>query len=200
METYNLAFLTKKLYQAHCPFFTLSQLSQIFNIKGPSVYKIIQKLKFAKILEKVEKNKYVLVDSQFSDFSLANFLYQPSYISLESALNFYGILSQFPYEITSVTTKKPKEKLFHNKIFTYRRLKKELYFGYQKIDDYLIAYPEKALLDQLYLHSKGLASLSLDEYNLKSLKTERLKTYLKRYPLTRQFQKAVQLLKPYFSL
>ena len=199
METYNLAIITKKLYKSNNKFFTLQQLSDVLNIKKSSLFKIIQKLLAANILTKIEKNKYFLTDSQISDFALANYLYQPSYISLESALNFYGILSQFPYEITSITTKKPKEKIFENQIFTYRKLKKELYFGYQKIEDYLIAYPEKALLDQLYLYAKGLKSINLDEYKLDSLNVSRIRKYLKNYPLTKQFDKAVQLLNKYFS-
>ncbi len=194
METYNLAIITKKLYKSNNKFFTLQQLSDVLNIKKSSLFKIIQKLLAANILTKIEKNKYFLTDSQISDFALANYLYQPSYISLESALNFYGILSQFPYEITSITTKKPKEKIFENQIFTYRKLKKELYFGYQKIEDYLIAYPEKALLDQLYLYAKGLKSINLDEYKLDSLNVSRIRKYLRNYPLTKQFDKAVLLL------
>ncbi|MDD3488189.1 MAG: hypothetical protein PHH35_02445 [Candidatus Pacebacteria bacterium] len=199
METYNLAIITKKLYKSNNKFFTLQQLSDVLNIKKSSLFKIIQKLLAANILTKIEKNKYFLTDSQISDFALANYLYQPSYISLESALNFYGILSQFPYEITSITTKKPKEKIFENQIFTYRKLKKELYFGYQKIEDYLIAYPEKALLDQLYLYAKGLKSINLDEYKLDSLNVSRIRKYLKNYPLTKQFDKAVLLLNKYLS-
>jgi len=200
METYNLATITKQLYKSKNNFFTLQQLKGVLNIKEPSLYKIIQKLLTANILTKIEKDKYFLTDSQISDFALANYLYQPSYISLESALNFYGVLSQFPYEITSVTTKKSKEKVFQGKLFTYRKLKKDLYFGYQKIEDYLIAYPEKALLDQLYLYSKGLKSINLDEYNLKLLKVSRIREYLKKYPSTKQFQKAVNLFKKHFSL
>lgn len=199
METYNLAIITKKLYKSNNKFFTLQQLSDVLNIKKSSLFKIIQKLLAANILTKIEKNKYFLTDSQISDFALANYLYQPSYISLESALNFYGILSQFPYEITSITTKKPKEKIFENQIFTYRKLKKELYFGYQKIEDYLIAYPEKALLDQLYLYAKGLKSINLDEYKLDSLNVSRIRKYLRNYPLTKQFDKAVLLLNKYLS-
>ncbi len=199
METYNLAIITKKLYKSNNKFFTLQLLSDVLNIKKSSLFKIIQKLLAANILTKIEKNKYFLTDSQISDFALANYLYQPSYISLESALNFYGILSQFPYEITSITTKKPKEKIFENQIFTYRKLKKELYFGYQKIEDYLIAYPEKALLDQLYLYAKGLKSINLDEYKLDSLNVSRIRKYLKNYPLTKQFDKAVLLLNKYLS-
>ena len=199
METYNLAIITKKLYKSNNKFFTLQLLSDVLNIKKSSLFKIIQKLLAANILTKIEKNKYFLTDSQISDFALANYLYQPSYISLESALNFYGILSQFPYEITSITTKKPKEKIFENQIFTYRKLKKELYFGYQKIEDYLIAYPEKALLDQLYLYAKGLKSINLDEYKLDSLNVSRIRKYLRNYPLTKQFDKAVLLLNKYLS-
>lgn len=201
METYNLGALTKKIYHSGFEFFNLLTLKAILEIKQKaSLFKIIKKLIEAGVLLKIEKNKYLLKDSKIKDFALANFLYQPSYVSFESALNFYGILSQFPYEITSITTKKSAKKEFQGKIFTYARIKKNLFFGYQKIENYLIAYPEKALLDQLYFKSKGLKNVNLEEYDLSFLKISRLKEFLKKYPRTKQFNQALDLLNNYFSL
>jgi len=201
METYNLANLTRKIYKSHLQFFTIKILRDILLIKKEvTLYTIIRKLLKANVILKIERNKYILNDNEIADFSLANFLYQPSYVSFESALNFYGILSQFPYEIASITTKKSVKKEFQGKIFTYAQIKKNLFFGYQKTENYLIAYPEKALLDQLYFNSKGLKTLNLDEYDFTSLQTSRLKEFLKKYPRTRQFKKDLELLKNYLSL
>lgn len=86
----------------------------------------------------------------------ANLLYGPSYISLEYALSRYGLIPEKVFEITSVTT--GKKKYFQTPLgnFSYRTLKPE-YFGiaYHPWDaedgGYLIASPEKALCDKLYL-------------------------------------------------
>lgn len=201
METYNLASLTKKLYQSRITFFHLKTLKDILEItNNSSLYKIIKKLLKAGIITKIEKNKYFLTDSHPNDFALANFLYYPSYISFESALNVYGILSQFPYEITSASVLKTTNKKFQNKLFSYTHIKKELFWGYEKKDNYLIALPEKALLDQLYLFAKGYKSINLDEYNLSKINIKLLKKYLRQFPKTKQFNKMFQLINKYLKL
>jgi len=60
------------------------------------------------IIKRLTKRKYLFTFLESDDFQIANFLYTPSYISLESALSFYGIITQFPYQITSITPKKNK--------------------------------------------------------------------------------------------
>ncbi len=89
-----------------------------------------------------------------SDFEIANYLYQPSYLSLETALSFYGIIPEAVYDIISITTKKTTSFSFNGKNFLYHKIKKDFYFGYdlilangQKI--YLATY-EKAILDYSY--------------------------------------------------
>lgn len=201
MERYNLANLVKKIYDSNFSFFTLKTLSDILGIKKEaSLFSIIKKLVKSEVLTKIEKNKYLLKGAKIHDFALANFLYLPSYISFESALNFYGILSQFPYEISSATLKKTFQKKFEGKLFIFIHIKKDLYFGYTKRENFLIALPEKALLDQLYLWSKGWRGLNLDEYDLGQIKISRLKEFLRKYPKTKQFEKAKKLLKKFLPL
>ena len=83
-------------------------------------------------------------------------LYQPSYLSLESALSFYGFVPEMVYAYVSVTGK--INRTFDNKFghFIYRHLKSELFWGYREVRTdtgrYLIAEPEKAVLDYLYLN------------------------------------------------
>ncbi len=201
MARYNLAKLTKKIYDSNLSFFTLKTLRDILDIeKEITLFSVVKKMLQAGVLVKIERNKYLLKETKIDDFSLANYLYQPSYISFESALNFYGILSQFPYEITSATTRRTNQKVFSEKVFTFTQIKKSLFFGYEKKENFIIALPEKALLDQLYLFAKGYKKINLDEYNLEKIKIPRLKSYFKQYPQTKQFQKTIKILKEHIKI
>ncbi len=201
MATYNLATITQKIYNSGFVLFHTKTLKDILEIEKKSgLFSIIKKLTKAGVLLKIEKNKYLLKEKNVKDFTLANFLYQPSYISFESALNFYGIISQFPYEISSATTKKPVKKQFQNKIFTYTHIQKNLSWGYEKKDGFIIASPEKALLDQLYLSSKGYKKINLDECDFANINKSKLKKYLKQFPSTRQFQNIIKDLKKYLKI
>lgn len=195
MERYDLALLTKKIYDSGLSFFTLNTLKSLLEIKRESTnFNILQRLVANGVLQKIERNKYLLPGAKINDFSLANFIYQPSYISFESALNFRGILSQFPYEVTSATGKKTAAKTIDGKTFSYIHLKKTLFWGYEKKNDFLIAFPEKALLDQLYLASKGLKKANIDEYDLTLIDWRKLGEYLKKFPQTRQFRSILKWL------
>jgi predicted transcriptional regulator of viral defense system len=201
MERYNLATATKKIYNSGFSLFTLQTLKNILGIKKEStLFKVISRLLESGIILRIERNKYLLKESDVSSFALANFIYQPSYVSFESALNFYGILSQFPYSISSATTRKTNKKVVQGKEFAYTHIKKDLFWGYEKKNDFIIAFPEKALLDQLYLVSKGYRKTSIDEYDLSRLNISRLKKYLKKYPKDRQYKKITEILKNYLSL
>lgn len=198
---YNLALITKKIYSSDLKLFTLKSLRDILEIKKESTFfEVIRKLLKNEVLVKIERNKYFLKDAKIHDFALANFIYQPSYISFESALSFYGILSQFPYEVLSSTPKKTIQKVINKRVFVYIHIKKDLFWGYEKQAGFLIALPEKALLDQLYLASKGLKVLNFDEYDLSLIKTKRFKEYLLKFPKTRQFNKTLDLIKKYIHL
>lgn len=198
MERYNLGELTKKIYQSGLVLFELKTLKDILEVeKESTLFQIIQRLITINVLEKIEKGKYVLKGAKINDFALANFIYQPSYISFESALNFYGILSQFPYEVSSATSKKTITKNFEGKAFSYFHLKKELLFGYEKKDDFLIALPEKAVLDQIYFWAKGLKTIDFSEWDLRILKKTRFRSFFKKYPQTKQTKKISKILKKY---
>ena len=89
-------------------------------------------------------------------------LYQPSYLSLESALSNYGFIPEMVYAHVCVTAK--INRTFDNPFgrFIYRHVKSELYWGYKEVRTengwYLIAEPEKAVLDYLYLNLPKIRS------------------------------------------
>ncbi len=117
-------------------------------------------------LERIKRGVYKLKEFETKDpFIIANFIYTPSYISLESALNCYGIIPDIPFGTTSVTIKKTKEfKIKNYGVFYYNHIKSDLFFGYkavlvEKNYSYNIASPEKTLFDYFYFRAKGISSI-----------------------------------------
>lgn len=89
-------------------------------------------------------------------FFVANRLKRASYVSLQSALEYHGLIPEYVPSITSVTTGRPEELSTPLGSYIFKHIKEALFFGYQVIDlgenqSAFIAMPEKALLDLLYL-------------------------------------------------
>jgi len=137
------------------------------------------------ILEKGEKGKYLVKNNLGNDFLVANLLYEPSYISLETALNLYGILSQFPIEISSITTKRKKSKNVGGKLYTYYQINPKYFWGFEKKENALLALPEKALLDSLYLASKGVKEISIEDLDLSKINKTVFVNFAKNFPQTK---------------
>ena len=171
---------TNTINRSQFKFFTTKDLQELLKIKSKRTLEdLIKRLIKAKVLTQLEKGKYSAINKQPSDFEIAQFLYSPSYISFETALNYHGILSQFPVEITSVTTKKRTIKTIENKIYSYSKINSKLFTGYYKEGIYLIAYPEKALFDQFYMISKSLKTQGyLDEMDYSQLNKNKVIKYL----------------------
>ena len=91
------------------------------------------------------------------------------------------VLSHFPMVVTSVTVNKSVQKIIREQLFVYTKFTKEYYWGFDKLDSYLIAEPEKALIDQLYLASKGIKSFGIDEYDLERINRGVFNDYLRKF-------------------
>lgn len=143
-------------------------------------------------LEKVRNGFYRLTSAKIIGdanlFYIANRIYSPSYVSLQSALRWYDFIPEGVFTITSVTTKKTKSFETPEGNFSFKSLRKELFFGYQleKVGNHYfkIASPEKAILDYLYLNSHlssfdDLYELRLNVWELKKkLKMKELENFL----------------------
>lgn len=192
---YNLANITDKILNSGFILFDNKTLKDIFQIeKKVTFFSVLKKIVDNNILIKIERGKYLLASKNIETFNIANLLYTPSYISFETALNFYGILSQFPYEITSVTTKKSINKKIEDINYSYVHVKNDLFFGYEKKNGILIAEPEKALLDQMYLASKGLKKINIDEYDFSIIKKGKLREYYFKYSMSKQNKKMTEIM------
>lgn len=137
------------------------------------------------------KNGIYCFNSELDSISgehVSSIIYEPSYLSLEKALSYHGIIPEIVHTYTLVTTK--TNRIFNNikGKFAYQHIKKSLFWGYtEEINTggrFLIAEPEKALLDFLYLK---MASINNQEdvnsfrFNLTDLNISKLKKYAKAY-------------------
>jgi predicted transcriptional regulator of viral defense system len=146
---------------------------------------------------------------------VANRIYQPAYLSLETALAFYNLIPEGVYAMTSVATRKTQA--FHTPIgsFTYQHLKPSCFFGYQVLRSLntgnsadhpvRMAYLEKALLDYCYLHPRlatvdDFAAMRLNATLLQSrLDYERLRSYLTLFN-SKQLTQRINMLTQYVGL
>ncbi len=157
-------FQTFRLKAKDYPLFKYVDLLKWFPNDNEQTIK--QNLKFwvkKELLERIMKGIYKLKETAIKDeFLLASYLDESSYISLESALSFYGMIPEFPYSITSVTTQKTKKFRTNYGILSYRKIKPDLFFGFKLITGnnylYRLATPEKALFDLIYLNQREIKS------------------------------------------
>jgi len=133
-------------------------------------------------------------------FLLANHIWGPSYVSLESSMSYWGMIPERVYEVSSVTTKLSKTYTTAVGRFSYTHLPLPYYaLGIQqrRLTDkqhILLASPEKALCDKviatsgILLRSKKqvsdflLEDLRISEERLNSLNTEEMKSWLSVAP------------------
>lgn len=93
-------------------------------------------------------------------FLVAGLLVRASYVSLQSALAYYGLIPEHVPITTSVTAKRPGNWDTPLGVFSFRRIKAGFFRGYRSIQvapgqSAFLATPEKALLDLVYLHPDG---------------------------------------------
>ncbi|MFM2441524.1 MAG: hypothetical protein RL449_165 [Bacteroidota bacterium] len=88
-------------------------------------------------------------------FLIANHLFGPSYVSLDSALYYWGFIPERVFEITSVTSKIAKRFIVQNTVFSFTHLPLTYYpLGIKSItltdkQTVLIASPEKCICDKV---------------------------------------------------
>jgi len=110
-------------------------------------------------------------------FLIANRLQRASYVSRQTALAFYGMIPDTAQATLSVTSGRPERLETRLGVFEFRRVKPELLAGYRMIglgqsqpkQQALVATPEKALLDLIYLQPKGDSAEYLGELRLQNL-------------------------------
>jgi predicted transcriptional regulator of viral defense system len=178
--------LIQELLSLNKPYFSLADLEKVLGQRRPSLYVTLNRLVESGVLVRLRRGVYQVALRAPDLPRIANQLVYPSYLSFEAALSRYGILSQIPYVVTFATPQRSRRLVLGDTTVEFRQLKRVLFFGYTLESGLYVAEPEKALLDQLYMASRGLASLAWDELELSMLDRERLRAYATHFPATVQ--------------
>lgn len=131
------------------------------------------------------KNGFFLIQSKVQEGGVpyeqvANLLYGPSYVSLEWALSFYGMIPERVHTVTSMTLGKARE--YHTPVgdFSYVPLKSSAYSvgvdlkeAKNSIGNFFMATPEKALVDLVAMRCKGLKGKELEADLFESKRMDR---------------------------
>ena len=171
----------KKLREKQIALFTFSDIKKLFGIENENTIKhLLRRLKKAEIVKRLIRDKYLFLQAknEAHDFEIANFLVIPSYISLESALSYYGLIDQFPYHISSITINKSRKFKVSEKSFIFSKINKRYFRDYIKIDNFIIASKKKALFDYCYFIYKGLRPQNILKELKPNLKQPEISAYL----------------------
>jgi len=136
-------------------------------------------------------------------FLVANHLKPASYVSLQSALAYHGMIPEHVPEVTSVTTGRPERLETPLGRFSFRHVKKSLFFGYRQVEiaarqEAFVALPEKSLLDLVYLTPEADTAAYLEGLrlqNLESLHTSRLLEMAERFGSPKLMRSAASILR-----
>lgn len=133
------------------------------------------------VFQRAKRGLYLTLSIPPTTFELANVLYTPSYISLETALSYYRIIPEVTYATTSISLKPTNEFECMGRLFSYSTIKKTLFFGYSKKNiggkEILVADKEKALLDYLYFTAIGHKKVN-DRFNFQGIDYDKINGYL----------------------
>ncbi len=163
--------------------FSAGDIRALFGVSAVAVAGLLHRYKKRCFITQIKRGLYVFPDALPPDVYIANKLYSPSYISLEFALSYHGIIPENVYEITSVTTKATRRFEALKKLFSYRKIKKVAYTGYgverQGGVSFYIADAEKAFVDTNYLrlmnNQKPISRFNKEKINfLKALRYAKL--------------------------
>jgi len=134
----------------------------------------------------LKRDIYLFPGVKIDEFVLANKLYSPSYVSLESALNTYGVIPDITANVTSVSPVTSKRVVTSKGTFLYSKINKDLFFGFQNVLDqssglyYQIGLPEKALLDYIYI--RKVRNIRESRVDLSGLSNKVLTKFSAQFP------------------
>ncbi len=133
----------------------------------------ITKLLASGVIVRIKKGLYcfgeIFRKEPLSREHLANLIYGPSYVSLEYALSYHGLIPERVEVVTSVTTRRSRDFNTPFGTFTYRMLKGRRYAIGSILETadktpFLVASPEKALADKVWA-DKRFSGLRMSDYD-----------------------------------
>ena len=161
--------LTSSLYLSEKTVFTAPEVALLWqetnsdNLKSKIGYYVK-----SGVLRSPRRGIYILVGKEYDKFEMANRLFVPSYVSLETVLLKEGVIFQYYESIFSISYH-TREVLVDSHNYIYRCVNPKILnnpIGIINIGNYSIATKERAFLDNIYLygphHFDNLRSMDWD--------------------------------------
>jgi predicted transcriptional regulator of viral defense system len=178
----------ERLLRLNKTYFTHHDVARALGIKSSSAEVWCSRYMQKGLLTRLKRGLYTKTESlahmsQIDLFRIANILQVPSYISLMTALSYYGITTQLQRDFfESISVKRTKSFQAANLSFKYMRIKPDLYGGFVKKEGFFVALPEKAILDCFYFASMGRYPLDIYSLDLTKTDDKSLAKLTKMYP------------------
>lgn len=169
-------------------YFTYNEVAEALSIRPASARVLCSRYVAGNRLIRLKRNVYMLKErwaylDQNQIMRVANIIQVPSYISLTTALSYYGYTTQRQQNfVESVCLNRTYNRIVEGIEFNYTKVSRPYYSGFDKLNGVFLASPEKALADALYLTSLGRYSLDFAALERAKLNRKRLKTLLAGYP------------------
>ncbi|RPI62955.1 MAG: hypothetical protein EHM48_03250 [Planctomycetaceae bacterium] len=190
--------LTEQFFKASTEVFTQSDVAASVDGTDFSRHGLIKRAMSAGEILNIRRGLYCLAPEfqkkPVSVYSLAQRIYGPSYISMETVLSYHGWIPEAVYACTCASFGNSKEFQTPLGVFSYKRVPQYTFFlGVHRCNDengnvFLMASPAKALADYLYVHQlnwtridEPIGSLRIDEDELTSVTAEELQALLGNY-------------------
>ena len=163
--------LTEKIFEnAPYGYFTSQEAATLFPDSEDRRYGLVKRAIAGGEILHIRRGLYCLAPKyqkkKLNLYALAEHLYGPSYVSLESALSWHGWIPEAVYTLTSASLGKSKEFKTPLGAFSYNRVPQNVFYaGVERLTDeagdaFLMAQPIKALADYVYVHKKDWAGLT----------------------------------------
>lgn len=155
--------------------------ADVINVLGAGAHFRLSRLVKKGYLFRIRRGLFVFNEKwrsgYLNKFSLSNIVYGPSYVSLESALSHYGLIPEGVYAVIAVNAKRTKKFETPVGLFLYRKVPQNSFeSGVVSLEEsknhFLIATPERAVIDKIYLDYSGTAN-NIREYLEESIRIER---------------------------
>jgi len=181
----NYIEFAKNLERLRLGIFTTNDAIRIVGKPKNYVNLFLHRLYKKGLIARISKSRYALAGA--GKLELAYALAENGYISTLSALFYYHLINQDPNSVDIVNTIASKKKTLNGEFGSIQvrlvKLGPERLFGYRRVLDnvsyFLMAEPEKAIVDTLYIHKSTYAGLC-GEAVKRGVNTPLLKAYAER--------------------
>lgn len=169
-------------------FFSVEDIQKTLKINKSSAKVLSSRYVKGGFFLRITQNLYVWKKdfstlSSYEKCQIAGKIKADSYVSFYGALFYHNVYRFKPDAIQSVNTIKSDERKIGNTEWKYFRFPKKYYFGFEKTSaGFLVAEPEKAIADIIYLNSIGRHFDLMKMINIEHLSQEKMLKYSEVFP------------------